>query len=60
MPPMKIEIFNIRGQKVKTFNSNESLYQWTQPFGNYASGIYFARVSRDNIPEMTLRFFVVK
>lgn len=60
MQPMKIEIYNVRGQLVSTYRTNTILQQWVQPFGNFASGVYFARFSPENGECCSQKFIVVK
>ncbi len=60
LSPMDIDIFNIRGQKVKSFRIHENMQQWVQSFQNYASGIYFARITANEGPRSTIKFIVVK
>lgn len=60
LAPMKIEIFNIRGQQVISYRTETVLDQWVQPFDHFASGVYFARFSTDNGVTMSHKFIVVK
>jgi len=60
MPPMKIEIFNLRGQKVQTFNTTSSQDKWVSPFLHRASGLYFARITSQNAAPSVFKFTVLK
>jgi hypothetical protein len=60
LAPMKIKIFNIRGQKVISYRTATAPDQWVQPFKNFASGVYFARISTDNGVTTSHKFIVVK
>jgi hypothetical protein len=60
LAPVKIEIFNLRGQKVQTYESTVYQDQFICPFTNKASGIYFARISPESGTPSLIRFTVLK
>jgi len=60
MPPMKIEIFNLRGQKVQTYETTASQDKWISPFLHKASGLYIARITPQNAAPSVFKFTVLK
>ncbi|MFO8145273.1 MAG: T9SS type A sorting domain-containing protein [Candidatus Syntrophosphaera sp.] len=60
MQPMRVDIYNLRGQKVRSQVFTVSQEQYEISFDGRASGIYFARVSPENGSPVLMRFTVVK
>jgi len=60
MQPMRVDIYNLRGQKVRSQVFTVSQEQYAISFDGRASGIYFARVSPENGSPVLMRFTVVK
>ncbi len=60
----KIEIYNIKGQKIKTLNNSvNNIYNWNYKDNNnnnLSSGIYFIRISYDNNKYQTKKILLLK
>ncbi|MFO7659788.1 MAG: hypothetical protein R6V77_02645 [Candidatus Cloacimonadaceae bacterium] len=60
IPPLKVKIYNIKGQLVASAQTSESSNYLTLPFVNKASSIYFARIEAAGHLTQTSRFTVIK
>lgn len=58
--PVKVEIFNLKGQKLLDWNLAQQQWEIVIPFAQRASGIYLARFSRPGILPITQKFSVIK
>ncbi|HOH81891.1 MAG TPA: T9SS type A sorting domain-containing protein [Candidatus Syntrophosphaera thermopropionivorans] len=59
--PLRLEIFNIRGQRVFSQHLINNGPEINLPFAKYSSGIYLMRISPDNgTKPIVLRFSIVK
>jgi hypothetical protein len=60
IPPLSVEIYNLKGQKVKEFVQPAQSDYLVIPFQSKASGIYFAKISARNSKPVVVRFTVIK
>lgn len=58
--PMRVDIYNIRGQKVLSQDFSANQTEIILPFADKASGIYFALLKPAKGPQVMLKFNVVK
>jgi len=59
--PLRLEIFNIRGQRILSKHLINNGPEINLPFAKYSSGIYLMRLSPDNRTKpIVLRFSIVK
>ncbi|HPW24171.1 MAG TPA: T9SS type A sorting domain-containing protein, partial [Candidatus Syntrophosphaera thermopropionivorans] len=59
--PLRLEIFNIRGQRILSKHLINNGPEINLPFAKYSSGIYLMRISPDNgTKPIVLRFSIVK
>ncbi len=56
----KLDIYNLKGQKVMSSNSAQEAELIDLPFGSFASGIYIAKIKEKNLAAKLLRFVVLK
>ncbi|MBW6514659.1 MAG: T9SS type A sorting domain-containing protein [Candidatus Syntrophosphaera sp.] len=60
LEPMRVDIYNLRGQKVGSHAFTSTQGQFAIPFAGKGSGIYFARLSPENGITSLLKFTVIK
>ncbi|MCB5234087.1 MAG: T9SS type A sorting domain-containing protein [Candidatus Cloacimonetes bacterium] len=60
LPKLKIDIYNLRGQKVSSKSFAEGSINFSIPFANRASGVYFARIELAGGYKKTIKLLVLK
>ncbi len=60
IPPVKVSIYNIKGQLVRTHQTDREESSLSIPFTGKSSGVYFARIQAEGYRTQTAKFFVVK
>ena len=58
--PIKLSIYNIKGQKIDSFERVYSQKEILLPIGKYASGVYLLKAENGSGLERTVKFTVVK
>lgn len=60
LSPLKIDIYNLRGQKVKTFSSKQPNQNVIIPLESCASGVYFVRLEDELGMQAVRKFCILK